>query len=81
MFKLVDVSIGLFMVVRENASMYNMPIDVHGFIRVDENSYNELFTNFPYGMSKELLESNELDNLRKEAIEMTREAVADEFGD
>lgn len=81
MFKLVELYLGNFAVVKENVNMSDMPVVIHGLIRVDENSNNEFFTNFPNGVSKELLESNELDNLRREAIELTEEAIADEFGD
>ena len=77
MFKLVELNIGSFVVVKENANISEMPVNIHGIIQVEEHLNDEYFTNFPYGMSKELLESNEVAALRKEAIDITIENIAD----
>ena len=81
MFKLVELSIGWFAIVKANDETSDMPINAHGFIQVCDNFDEEYFALLPKGTSKELLESGEIEALKKEAIELTEEAVADEFGD
>ena len=58
-----------------------MPISVHGFVvvfkRVDADNYCAIIEN----ISDELYASGEWNRLKEEAIAMTEEAVADEFGD
>ena len=83
MFKLVDLAIGLFAIVKSSDGD-SMPMTAHGFIQViDHNitkgNYVAILLNG--AMSKELETSNEVEPLKREAIELTEEAVADEFGD
>ena len=76
MFKLVYLFLGFFAVVKADSQM---PLNSHGFIRVDftnEEGYHAILSS---KISKELQESGELEDLQKEAIDFTEEAVAEEF--
>lgn len=77
-FKLVELSIGYFAIVKANVETSVMPINVHGVIKVTDKitKYNSILLR---EVSKELLESGEIESLKREAIEETEEAVADEF--
>lgn len=82
MFKLVDLAIGVFAIVKTSDGDSKMPMTAHGFIQVCdriEKDYVAILLNGE--MSKELEASNEVESLKKEAIELTEEAVADEFSD
>lgn len=80
MFKLVDLAIGLFAIVKASERDSEMPITAHGFIQVSNGSTREYVAILlQEKMSKELEASNEVESLKKEAIQLTEEAVADEF--
>lgn len=82
MFKLVDLTIGLFAIVRTSEGDSKMPMSAHGFIQVSDCMAKEYVAILLNGkMSKELEASNEVESLKREAIELTQEAVADEFSD
>lgn len=82
LFKLIELQLGYFAIVKAEES-YDMPITVHGHLITYDCSDVEGGTAILANgeMSKELKESNELEMLIKEAIELTVEAVADNFGD
>ena len=82
MFKLVDLAIGLFAIVKASEEDSKMPMTAHGFIKVSDRIAKEYVAILLNGkMSKELEASNEAESLKEKAIELTEEAVADEFGD
>lgn len=82
MFKLADLAIGLFAIVKASDGDSKMPMTVHGFIQVSDRTAKDYVAILLNGeMSKELQASNEVESLKKEAIELTEEAVADEFSD
>ena len=83
MFKLVQLSIAYFAIVKTNVETDTMPINVHGFIKVFESTCGgfEYETILLKGLSKELIDSGEIEALKNEAIEQTKEAIADEFPD
>ena len=80
MFKLLDIFIGSFAIVKASADM-KMPVEVHGFIRVISNDDESKYLAFVVDnkMSKELIESEEIEFLKAEAIHRTQESVYDEF--
>ena len=80
MFKLLPLSIGYFAIVKVYTEGSVFPLNVHGVIRViyADMKYHSILAK---GMSKELLESDEIEFLKREAIEQTQEEVADEFPD
>ena len=80
MFKLVELSLGYFAIVEANTEISVMPIKVHALLTVIyiNNQYNAVLVS---DISKELLKSEEIEFLKREAIEQTEEAVADEFTD
>lgn len=82
LFKLLDINIGSFAIIKtDDEFISKMPISVHGFVvvfkRVDADNYCAIIEN----ISDELYASGEWNRLKEEAIAMTEEAVADEFGD
>lgn len=90
MFKLIQLGLEFFAIVKANEESYDMPITTHGFINVcncadyiDNRNFTFKYTAILVNglMSKELKESNELDALKKEAMELFEEAVDEEFGD
>lgn len=82
MFGLIELSIGSFIIVKSSdIKNEDFPINVHGILEVVERE-DEYVTLLVKGkVSAELLESNELEDLKKNAIELTEEAIADEFPD
>ena len=81
-FKLVELSIGIFAIARADEEEYKMPISIHGFIRVERDTSHKYFAFLVKGLaSGELAESKEIDSLLKEALDLTEEAVDDEFSD
>ena len=83
MFKLIDLTIGSFAIVKASGNEGNsFPIIVHGFIQVvDDGKGNYIAVSQADKMSDELIKSNEVENLKEEAIKRTIEDIADEFGD
>lgn len=83
MFKLVELSIGYFAIVKSYVETDTMPINIQGFIQVIENKVNGMQYEAVSlkGLSKELIDSGEIEALKNEAIEQTKEAIADEFPD
>lgn len=81
MFKLVELSIGLFAIVKASDEDAKMPITAHGFIQVSDRVAECIAFLLHEKMSSELEASNELESLKEQAIELTEEAVDDEFGD
>lgn len=82
MFKLMWWTVDTYAIVKASDGDSKMPITAHGFIQVSDRiaeDYVAILLNCE--ISKELEESNEVESLKKEAIELTEEAVADEFGD
>ena len=77
MFRLIELSIGSFAIVKED-ECGGMPMKMHGFIRVFENK-GKYVAHTPCDISEMLKESGEIEVLKAEAIEATEEAVADEF--
>ena len=80
MFKLAELSLGYFAIIEENDELSVMPVKVHGMMCVT-NINKKYNTDLLIGVSKELLESGEIESLKREAIEQTEEAVEDEFTD
>lgn len=81
MFKLLNLSISYFAIVKTEEKL-NMPISVHGFIQVIFTDSYEFFALIEKDMmSKELIESGEIDSLKEKAIDLTKETVDEEFGD
>lgn len=81
MFKLFPLSIGQFAIVKTDKAEPKLPISVHGFLHVFEDSSQQYFALLEKEMmSKELFESDQLYSLKEEAIHLTEEAVADEIG-
>lgn len=80
MFTLIDLSIGSFAIVKEVEARPNaFPINIHGFIKVMNINENMVALLLPNQASEELIQSGEVETLKKKALEMTEEAVADEF--
>ena len=80
MFKLIDLSIGSFAIVKEGESRTNtFPMNVHGFIKVMNIQKNLVAILLPGEVSDELKQSGEVEALKKKALEEAEEAVADEF--
>ena len=82
MFELVEVTIGSFIIVKsKDFENDKFPVNVHGILNVIEliEEYEALLVKD--NISNELANSNELENLKKKAIELTKEAIADEFSD
>lgn len=77
MFKIIDLSIGLFAIVKAEEKELALPINVHALIEVSlvNGKYEALLLQGK--MSKELKESNEVEKLKREAIELTEEYVGD----
>lgn len=82
MFGLIELSIGSFIIVKSSdVKNEDFPINVHGILEVIE-SEDKYVTLLKKGKaSAELIQSNELEELKKEAIELTEDAIADEFPD
>lgn len=80
MFKLIDLAIGLFAIVKTSEETSDMPIIAHGFIKVSDCIASER-TAILLKMSNELAESSEVEFLKREAIKLTEDAIADEFSD
>ena len=80
MFRLIEVSIGSFAIVKEDESIV-MPIEVHGFIHVIEYPKGKIKAYALPNISNFLKESGEIEELKEEALETTMESVAEEFGD
>lgn len=102
MFKLVQLYICFFAIVKASDEDAKMPITAHGFIQVSDR-VSEAIALLSHGkmsskledliskkyiafllhekMSSELESSNELESLKEQAIDLTEEAVDDEFGD
>lgn len=84
-FKLFELSIGHFAVIKSDVETVRMPINVYGFIivfmdnMIDNCKYKAIMES--NWVSDELEASNEIERLKQEAILITIEAVADEFGD
>ncbi len=82
MFELVELTLGSFIIVKANDSAIdNFPINVHGILKVVEKGDTYVALLVKGKSSNELTKSNELENLKKKAIELTKEAIADEFSD
>lgn len=85
MFKLFELSVSLFAVVKADEDTSRLPITAHGFIQVSDLS--AILPDFKWPaaslidlkMSEELKESGELESLKEQALELSKEAVADEF--
>ena len=82
MFELIELSIGSFGIVKSSdVPNEDFPIHVHGILKVIQHEYEYVALLIKNKASAELIQSNELENLKKEAIELTEEAIADEFPD
>lgn len=80
MFKLIDLQIGSFAIVKEVESQNcNFPMNIHGILRVMYIHKKYVAVLLPNNASEELEQSGELETLKKKAIELTEEAVADEI--
>lgn len=80
MFALIDLSIGSFAIVKEVEARPNtFPMNVHGFINVVSVQENMAAVLLPPQASDELIQSGEVEALKKKALELTEEAIADEF--
>lgn len=77
-FTTVEVDTGYFLIVEADGKNYViMPIVVHGIIRVTKVD-TEYKTNWMMAlMSKEFLESGEVETMEKEAIRRTKEAFGE----
>lgn len=71
MFKLVEIFRGLFAVVKTNNEEPKFPINAHAFIEVTNRTSNMKAILLKGKMSQELSDSGELENLKREAIELT----------
>lgn len=82
MFELVELTIGAFIIVKsEDFEDQKFPVNVHGVLNVIELKENYVALLVKGNISNELANSNELEDLKKKAIELTKEAIADEFSD
>lgn len=82
MFKLIDLSIGSFVIVKDKESRPDtFPLTIHGFIKVMNIKEKLVAVVHPSKVSVELEQSGELEELKKKALEETEEAIADEFSD
>ena len=82
LFRLYELSLGYFAIVRADENTSIFPFMIHGFIEVIQNSDNAYYVLLPKGDgSEDLKRSGEIEILKKLAISFTEEAVADEFGD
>ena len=82
MFKLFELSIGDFAIVKEGTNTSKMPMQVHGYIRMikeEKDGYIPIVVKNM--MSKELIESEEIEFLKVDAVRITEEDVADEYSD
>jgi len=70
MFKLIELTIGFFVIVKTKDGNFTMPITAHGFIQVSDPIEKKCVAILIKG-SKELEASNELEFLKKQAIEIT----------
>ena len=83
MFELIELTIGSFIIVKANDFQdCKFPINVHGILNVVEVNQDKYVAILVKGnISNELANSNELEELKKKAIELTEESIADEFSD
>lgn len=83
LFKLIDLSIGSFAVVKaSNGESDAFPINVHGFIQVVNSGEGKYISILRADRaSEELVQSNEVKNLKKEAVKRTIEEISGKLGD
>jgi len=82
MFELVELTIGSFIIVKSKEfETQKFPINVHAVLNVIEQKENYMALLVKGNISNELANSNELEDLKKKAIELTEEALAEEFSD
>ena len=70
MFKLIELTVGFFAIVKTKDSNSALPITAHGFIQVSDPIEKKCVAVL-IKSSKELEASNELKFLKKQAIEIT----------
>lgn len=83
MFKLIELTIGSFIIVKANDfEDQKFPVNVHGVLNVVEVNENKYVALLVKGnISNELANSNELEELKNKAIELTDEVLSEEFSD
>ena len=81
MFELMQICLNIFAIVKKEETLNVFPVNVHGFIEVNDFVDDEYYCLEMTGMSQELEESGELEKLQKDAVEITEESIAEEFGD
>ncbi len=81
LFKLFELSIGSYAVVEADENTSSFPFKIHGFITVIQLKDNSYYVFLRKDGSNELMVSGEVDALKELAVQLTEEAVADEFGD
>ena len=79
-FKIAEVSLGYFVIVKADVVTSVMPVNVHGIIRITGTG-GILKADLMSGMSNELLESDEIESLKIEALDETVDAVLEEIND
>ena len=77
MFKLVELTIGSFL----DFENHKFPVNVHGILKVVELNEAYVALLVKDNVSDELTNSDELEELKLKAIELTQEVIADEFSD
>ncbi len=70
MFKLIQLTVGFFAIVKASEEESTMPINAHGFIQVSEPNAKKCVA-IIIKMSAELAKSNELKFLKERATEIT----------
>ena len=81
LFKLHELSLGNFAVCEANENTSQYPIKIHGFITVIQTQPNSsYYVYINKDCSNELKLSGEIEALKKTAVSITEEAVADELG-
>ncbi len=79
MFKLIEIFTGLFAVVKANKEESKFPVNAHAFLEVINRNSDMKVIVLKGKMSQELSDSGELESLKKEAIELTKETLYGEF--
>lgn len=74
MFKLINLTIGLFAIVKATEQDCEMPITAHGFIQIifDDREKARVAYLLPGKMSQELEESKEIRYLKDEALRLSQ---------
>ena len=83
LFKLMNLTVGSFAIISANdEEKGTFPVNVHGFIQVINNGNGKFLPIMRADMvSAELAQSNEVDELKKQAVEKTINDIADAYSD